>query len=256
VLPDVSEVGGWANFLRNHDEWNLLKLPYETLEHAREYFGDDDGASWIFGRGHRLRLANLLGGDHDRIAMAHALLLSYPGTPVVLSGDEIGMGSDLWLDERESVRTPMQWDDSKNGGFSTADPEDCYNPVIAHGEYGYQHVNAAAQLDDPDSLRARVKRAVGTRKATPEIPHGDLTLLESGHRDVAVHRIDAPEAALLFVHSFADGPRESVVGWDVAADRTERLLGAGDYHVADGGVTVQLGACDYVWLRGELGAGR
>ena len=254
VLPDVSEVGGWANFLRNHDEWNLLKLPHETLEHAREFFGPDDGSSWIFGRGHRLRLADLLGGDHDRIAMAHALLLSYPGTPVILSGDEIGMGSDLWLDERESVRTPMQWDDSKNGGFSTADSDDCYNPVIAHGAYGYQNLNAAAQLDDPDSLHSRVKRAVETRQATPAIAHGDFQLLESGHKDVAVHRIDTADTALLFAHSFADEPRESVVGWDVPDQQTAQLLGDGTYHVADGGVTLTLEACDYVWLRGERAA--
>jgi len=101
ILPDVSDVGGWVNFLRNHDEWNLLKLPEEAFDHAHEYFGDDADDSWIFERGHLLRLADLYDGDPDRIAVAHSLLFALPGSVALQSGDEIGMGSDLSLLERE-----------------------------------------------------------------------------------------------------------------------------------------------------------
>ncbi|WP_435363418.1 alpha-amylase family protein [Haloarchaeobius sp. DYHT-AS-18] len=251
ILPDISDVGHWANFLRNHDEWNLLKLPNEALEHAREYFGPDDDSSWIFGRGHRLRLADLYDGDHDRIAMAHSLLFSYPDTPVILSGDEIGMGSDLWLDERESVRTPMQWDDSQNGGFSDADREDCYNPPIAHGEFSYERINVAAQREHPDSLLSRIQRIVAARQDNLELADGSFHIAESGHKDVFVHRLDTDDTAFIFAHSFADEPRESVLQWEVPDADTTQELGPGDYHVEDGGVTFFLDGCDYVWLRGD-----
>ncbi|GGM43463.1 alpha-amylase family protein [Haloarcula argentinensis] len=251
VLPDISGVGQWANFLRNHDEWNLLKLPQEALEHAREYFGPDDGSSWIFGRGHRLRLADLFGHDHDRITMVHSLLFAYPGTPVVLSGDEIGMGSDLWLDERESVRTPMQWDDTENGGFSTADREDCYNPPVAGKEYSFEHINVADQQGDPDSLLSHIQRIIAARKHNPELSDGDLHLAESGHRDVLVHRVDTDDIAFIFAHNFADESRESVLQWEVPDSDTSKELGDGGYHIEDGGVTFLLDSCDYVWLRGD-----
>ncbi|MDT3436195.1 alpha-amylase family protein [Haloarcula sp. 1CSR25-25] len=251
VLPDISGVGQWANFLRNHDEWNLLKLPHEALEHAREYFGPDDGSSWIFGRGHRLRLADIFGYNHDRIAMAHSLLFAYPGTPVVLSGDEIGMGSDLWLDERESVRTPMQWDDTENGGFSTADREDCYNPPVVGTEYSYEHINVADQREDPESLLSRIQRLIAARKRNPELSDGDHHLAESGHKDVLVHRVDTDDTAFIFAHNFADEYRESVLQWEVPAADTSTAVGDGGYHIEDGGVTFLLDPCDYVWLRGD-----
>jgi maltose alpha-D-glucosyltransferase/alpha-amylase len=256
ILPDVSEVGQWANFLRNHDEWNLLKLPHDTLEHAREYFGPDDDSSWLFGRGHRLRLADLYAGDHDRIAMAHSLLLSYPGTPVVLSGDEIGMGADLDLPERESVRTPMQWDDSQNAGFSEADPAELYNPVVDEGQFSYEHVNVASQTDDPASLLSRVRRLVAARQRHPELTDASFHIVDSGHHDVFVHRLDTDDTAFLFAHNFAPDYREPVLQWEVPDADTTRVVGDGGFHVEDGGVTFLLDPCDYVWLHGDKAAER
>ncbi len=251
ILPDVEGIGTWVNFLRNHDEWNLLKLPEETFEHAREYFGDDEGDSWIFERGHRLRLADLYDGDHDRIAVAHALLFALPGSVALQSGDEIGMGADLDLPEREAVRTPMQWDDSANGGFSSADPEACYNPVIDEGAYAYDRINVAAQRDDPDSLLSRVRALVAARKDCPGIARGEYSVPEPDHKETRVHRFDHEGRVLLCAHNLADEPREEVTGFDVEPDSVERVVGGGDYHVADGGVTLRLDGCEYVWIRGD-----
>jgi len=252
-------VGGWVNFLRNHDEWNLLKLPEEAFDHAHEYFGDDADDSWIFERGHRLRLADLYDGDPDRIAVAHSLLFALPGSVALQSGDEIGMGSDLSLLEREAVRTPMQWDDSPNAGFSTAAPEECYNPVIDDGSYAYDRVNVADQRDDPDSLLSRVEALVAARDACPEIARGDYRALDTDRKETRVHRFDRAAGGdegtdgtvLLCAHNLADEHREAVVGFDVDPDTVEHVVGDGNYHVAEGGVTFQLDACDYVWLRGE-----
>jgi len=251
VLPDIDGLGQWATFLRNHDEWNLLKLPDETIEHAREYFGDDDGDSWIFDRGHRLRLADLYDADHDRIELAHSLLLSMPGTPVLLSGDEIGMGADLSLPERESVRTPMQWDDSKNAGFSSTDPSDLYNPVVDEGRFSYEQVNVADQRDDPDSLLSGVQQLVSARDDYPGINDGDYTIVDSGHKDVFLHRIDTAERVLFCAHNLADEYREPVCGFEMPDTATEKVIGTGGYHVEDGGVTFLLDPGDYVWLDAE-----
>jgi maltose alpha-D-glucosyltransferase/alpha-amylase len=256
ILPDVEGVGTWVNFLRNHDEWNLLKLPQEAFDHAREYFGDDRGDSWIFERGHRLRLADLYAGDHDRIAVAHSLLFALPGSVALQSGDEIGMGADLSLPERESVRTPMQWDDSPNGGFSTAAPGDCYNPVIDEGEYAYDRVNVAAQRDDPDSLLSRIRDLSAAREECPAIARGAYSVPEADHKETRVHRFDhetedGSEIVLLCAHNLADGPREEVVGFDVDPETVDHVVGDGEHYVAEGGVTFLLDECDYVWLRGE-----
>ncbi|SNR43765.1 alpha-amylase family protein [Halorubrum vacuolatum] len=251
LLPDVSGVGTWVNFLRNHDEWNLLKLPEEAFEHAREYFGDDEGDSWIFERGHRLRLADLYDGDPDRIAVAHALLFALPGSVALQSGDEIGMGSDLSLPEREAVRTPMQWDDSKNGGFSAADPEACYNPVIDEGQYAYDGVNVADQREDPDSVLSRVRELIAAREASPGIARGHYSVPEADHKGTRVHRFDHEGRVLLCAHNLAREGRREIVGFDVDPDSVEHIVGDGDYHVADGSVTFDLDACGYVWIRGQ-----
>jgi maltose alpha-D-glucosyltransferase/alpha-amylase len=249
VVPDADGLGTWVNFLRNHDEWNLLKLPDDDFAFARDYFGDDD--SWIFGRGHRLRLADLYAGDHDRIALAHSLLFALPGSVALQSGDEIGMGADLSLPEREAVRTPMQWDDSRNAGFSDAAPEDCYNPVIDEGEYAYDRINVAAQRGDPDSLYARVRDLIAARDACPEICRGAYSVSEADHEATRVHRFDRDGTVLLCAHNLADGYREEVVGFDVDPDAVEHVVGDGGYHVEAGGVTFLLDECDYVWIRGE-----
>jgi maltose alpha-D-glucosyltransferase/alpha-amylase len=256
VLPDPSGTGWWANFHRNHDEWNHLKLPWEALDFGRTYFRQGEGTddSWIFGRGHRLRLADLFAGDHDRIAHAHSLLMSLPGTPFVLAGDEIGMSADLSLPERTAVRTPMQWSDEPNGGFSTADPAPLVLPVHEGPEFGYERINVADQRGDPDSLLSRVSAAVDARHRCPEIHEGEFSILESGHREVFAHRFEHGDSILLAVHNTADGYRRVVVGFDSPAEATEHVLGPGRYHVQDGGVTLFLKACDYVWLRGDRSA--
>ena len=251
ILPDISGVGHWANFLRNHDEFNLLKLPSETFDHARDFFGDDEGDSWIFGRGHRLRLADLYAHDHDRIAMAHSLMFSIRGSPVILSGDEIGMGSDLDLDERESVRTPMQWSANDNGGFSTAAPDECYNPVIDDEEYGFETINVADQLNDPDSLLERIKRLVDARTMCPEIGHGDYHIVDVDPREVFVHRMDHRNTVLMAAHNSATEPRTVDCQFEVPAETAVDIVGPGEYEIADGRITFELDACEYVWVRGD-----
>jgi maltose alpha-D-glucosyltransferase/alpha-amylase len=251
VLPDVSGYGQWANFLRNHDEFNLLKLPHEAFEHARQLFGPEDGDSWIFGRGHRLRLADLYDGDEDRIALAHSLVLSLPGTPVLLSGDEIGMGADLDLPEREAVRTPMQWSDNRNAGFSSADADDLVNPVVDEGPFAYDETNVAAQFTDPDSLLNRIERLVDARHLCTEISGGHFEVVDVEPKEVLVHRISQEATELLCAHNTGSEPCEVTVDVGAPATAATDVAGDADFDIADGTCTFSLGPCEYVWVRGD-----
>ena len=251
IVPDVDGIGRWANFLRNHDEWNLLKLPEEAFYHAREAFGDDAGDSWIFERGHRLRLAEIYDNDLDRVEMAYSMLLSLPDVPVLLAGDEIGMGSDPSLREREAVRTPMQWDDSEYAGFSTSDPGEVHNPVIDEGEYSYERVNVADQLDDPESLLSQVRKLVDARNQCPEITDGTYSVVDVDGDDVWIHRFDHGDNLLVCAHNFADEKRAITCGFGPPGDVSTTIAGGGDYRVESGEITFHLDGCDYSWVRAD-----
>ena len=177
--PDPMPVHAqFATFLRNHDELSLDKLTEDEKQEAFAALAPDEGMR-IYDRGVRRRLAPMLGGDPDRHALAHSLMLALPGTPVMWYGDEIGMGEDLELPERYPVRTPMQWADEANGGFSLADPDDLVRPVVMDGPLGARERNVAAQRDRPGSILERVRAMVRTRRACPEIGWGEWRVLEA-----------------------------------------------------------------------------
>ena len=158
----------WGLFLRNHDELDLGRLTEEQRQRVFECFGPEKEMQ-LYERGIRRRLAPMLNGDRRRIELAYSLMFSLPGTPVVRYGDEIGMGDDLNLPERNCARTPMQWSTEPHAGFTkSAKP---ILPVISEGPYGYQHVNAAEQRRDPNSLLNWTERIIRMRK---EVPGGRL----------------------------------------------------------------------------------
>jgi maltose alpha-D-glucosyltransferase/alpha-amylase len=159
----------WANFLRNHDELDLGTLTARQRAVALAAFGPDPGMQ-LYGRGVRRRVASMLGNDRARIELAFSLMLTLPGTPVVYYGDEIGMGEDLSLHEREPVRTAMQWSGRRAGGFSSA--RDIAVPVISDGPFGFRKVNVLDQSTDDDSLLNWLQHAIRTRAACPEFGTG------------------------------------------------------------------------------------
>jgi maltose alpha-D-glucosyltransferase/alpha-amylase len=144
-LPRLPRHAQWATFLRNHDEVDLGRLTPEERADVFAAFGPEPGMQ-LYHRGIRRRLAPMLNGNRRRIEMAYSLQLTMPGTPVIRYGDEIGMGENLDLPERTAIRTPMQWDDTLNAGFSRADPADLPIPVISAGPYGYQQVNVTTSV--------------------------------------------------------------------------------------------------------------
>ena len=153
----------------------------------------------LYERGIRRRLAPMLQGDRRRLELAYSLMLTLPGTPVIRYGDEIGMGDDLRLPERDCARTPMQWSTEPHGGFTKSDKP--VLPVISDGPYGFEHVNVAQQRRDPNSLLNWTERIIRMRKEVPEIGWGDFTVMPTRDRRVLAIRYDWRNNSVLFVHN-------------------------------------------------------
>jgi maltose alpha-D-glucosyltransferase/alpha-amylase len=210
-LPDLPRGGQWATFLRNHDEVDLGRLTEEERQDVFREFGPDPSMQ-LYGRGIRRRLAPMLGGNRRRVELAYSLQLSMPGTPVIRYGEEIGMGDNLDLPERESIRTPMQWEDTMNAGFSRADPSRLVAPVIDFGPYGYHEVNVTAQRLDPNSLLTWFERILHALRECEEIGSGDHEMIDAGPPNILVHRASGRLGSTLFVHNLADQPCKLQLG--------------------------------------------
>jgi maltose alpha-D-glucosyltransferase / alpha-amylase len=195
----------WGLFLRNHDELDLGRLSKEQREAVFEAFGPEPGMQ-LYDRGIRRRLAPMLEGDGRRIRLAYSLLFTLPGSPVLRYGDELGMGDDLSLPERNCARTPMQWSTEPHAGFTKS--EKPILPVINSGPFGYEHVNAAHQRRDPDSLLNWTERIIRMRKEVPEVGWGDYVFLPTRDPSVLAMRYDWRNNSVLFVHNLAATPRE------------------------------------------------
>jgi maltose alpha-D-glucosyltransferase/alpha-amylase len=248
-LPALPSHAQWATFLRNHDEVDLGRLAPEERQQVFEAFGPDPNMQ-LYNRGIRRRLAPMLGGDRRRLEMAYSLQFTMPGTPVIRYGDEIGMGENLELPERAAIRTPMQWDDTPNAGFSRADPKDLPVPVISGGPYGYEQVNVTDQRRDPNSLLVWFERILHTLRECEEIGTGEHEMLEVGPPHVLVHRASTDTGALLFLHNLANVPCQVDVGEQI--DHPGRPLSVaadGYYDEKIDPRAIDLAGYGYRWLR-------
>ncbi|MGH8445837.1 MAG: maltose alpha-D-glucosyltransferase [Solimonas sp.] len=183
--PDIPKNCQWAIFLRNHDELTLEMVTDKERDYLWNYYASDKRARLNLGI--RRRLAPLLERDRRRIELLSSLLLSMPGTPVLYYGDEIGMGDNIHLGDRDGVRTPMQWSPDRNGGFSKADPEQLVLPPIMGTLYGYEAVNVEAQARDPHSLLNWMRRLLAIRKRQHVFGRGTLKLLYPGNRRILAY---------------------------------------------------------------------
>jgi maltose alpha-D-glucosyltransferase / alpha-amylase len=205
ATQDRPATAQWAMFLRNHDELDLGRLSDKQRERVFAAFGPAPEMQ-LYGRGIRRRLAPMLQGDRRRLELAYSLMLTLPGTPVIRYGDEIGMGDDLALQERNCAHTPMQWSAERHGGFTAGD--DPALPVIDHGPYGYAHINVADQRRDPTSLLNWTERMVRMRKEVPEIGWGTFVVLDCGRKDVFSLRYTWRNNAVVVIHNLSAEPCE------------------------------------------------
>lgn len=251
ALGELPDVCGWANFLRTHDELDLERLTDGERQEVFAAFAPE-ARMQIYGRGIRRRLAPMLGNDRRRLELAHSLMLTLPGIPVLRYGDELGMGDDLSLDERSSVRTPMQWTDGHNGGFSTAAADRLIHPVIDDEPFGYQRVNVGAQERDPNSLLSWVKLAIRTRRECREFGHGRCEFLDTRNDRVLAHRCQHEDDSVLVLHNLSDSEQRVEVALRSGCSARD-LLGSREATVDSGALRTTLEPYGYRWLREERG---
>lgn len=249
ALPPIPNFCQWANFLRTHDELDLGRLSESERGEVFNAFGPLPDMQ-LYNRGIRRRLAPMLANDRDRIELAHSLMLTLPGTPVLRYGDEIGMGEDLSLNERDSIRTPMQWANARNGGFSPADADRLPLPVIHGGEFGYEKVNVTAQQRDPDSLLNWLERATRIRMRSPEFGNGKCEWLETSDEAVLAHSCAGDHSCVFAIHNLSGRPVDVDVTLGRKVDGLFDLLDNRDNPVREGGPQhFQLKPYGFVWLR-------
>jgi maltose alpha-D-glucosyltransferase / alpha-amylase len=194
--PEIPDSCQWCLFLRNHDELTLEMVTDMERDYMYDEYAKEKGMRLNLGI--RRRLAPLLDNDRRRIELMNGMLMSMPGTPIIYYGDEIGMGDNINLGDRNGVRTPMQWDGSWNAGFSGADPEMLYSPLMLNPVYGYQAVNVQSQKRFDHSLLAWMKRLIKIRKATPVFGRGLIQFLyPANHRVLAYVRKLGSETILV-----------------------------------------------------------
>jgi maltose alpha-D-glucosyltransferase / alpha-amylase len=238
----------WVHFLRSHDELDLGRLSPEERQQVFDAFGPDPSMQ-LYGRGIRRRLAAMLGNDRRRLELAFSLLFSLPGTPMMLYGDEIGMGDDLSLPERECARTPMQWTSERHGGFTRSDHP--IQRVIDDATFGYERVNVSDQRRDTNSLLNWTERIIRMRKECPEISWGDFEVMSTSASEVLALRYDWRGASLVTVHNFA--ARRVQAAFDLKRPGGELLVDVfnanGDSHGRDGRHELSLDAHSWRWFR-------
>jgi maltose alpha-D-glucosyltransferase / alpha-amylase len=242
---DIPPTAQWAHFLRNHDELDLGRLTEKQRERVFARFAPDKRMQ-LYGRGIRRRLAPML-GDREHEELAYSMLFSLPGSPVIRFGDELRMGDDLSLEQREAVRTPMQWANEPHGGFTTSKKP--VVPVIEHGVWGYEHVNVEAQRRDPSSFLSWMARMIRIRKECPEIGFGRCTVLDAGAESVLGLRFDWHGHSVVTLHNFAARPREARLRLGRDDKRLSDLFEPVELQARAGRFAVPLDALDYRWFR-------
>jgi maltose alpha-D-glucosyltransferase / alpha-amylase len=195
--PDIPDTCQWAVFLRNHDELTLEMVTSRERDYMYQAYAADTRARLNLGI--RRRLAPLMENDPERIKLMNSLLLSMPGSPIIYYGDEIGMGDNFYLGDRNGVRTPMQWSPDRNAGFSRADPQQLYLPPIMDPIYGYEAVNVEAQTRDRSSLLNWMRRMLAVRKTSQAFGRGGLRFIRPGNRKVLVYLRQYAEDTILCV---------------------------------------------------------
>ena len=251
----------WVNFLRSHDELDLGRLTVEQRQRVFDAFGPRKTMQ-LYNRGIRRRLAPMLGNNRARMELAFSLLFSLPGTPMMQYGDEIGIGENLRLPERECARTPMQWTNEQHGGFSLS--KNVVRPVINDAEFGFKKVNVADQRRDPHSLLNWTERVIRMRCECPEIGWGSFSVLRTNVSEVLALRYDWRGTSLVTLHNFSSrqqklkikvGTERDGVLVEVFADRHSRADADGVHRITLDGYAwrwYRVGAADNALYRTDL----
>jgi maltose alpha-D-glucosyltransferase/alpha-amylase len=250
-MPAIPEIAQWGTFLRNHDELDLGRLSKKHRHEVFAAFGPEPEMQ-LYDRGLRRRLAPMLSGDQQRLKMAHSLMFALPGTPVIWYGEELGMGEDLALEERNSVRTPMQWSDKPSAGFSTAPMDKLIRPVVSEGEFDYRKVNIRAQRDIDGSLMDHMQRLIRTRRSCPEVGWGEWRVLDAGAASVLALSYKWQGDTVITLHNLADLDVEArLPARGMPAELTPLLSDDGDRSSRATEDAIAIGPYGFRWFRAD-----
>ena len=247
ATPAIPEGAQWGTFLRNHDELTLEMVSPEERARMYEWYCDEERMRSNVGI--RRRLASLLGNSRAELELAHALLLSMPGSPCLYYGDEIGMGDNIWLEDRDGVRTPMQWTPGHNAGFSSAESGKLYLPVVDSLVFNPQAVNVESQLAQPNSLLHWVRRILAVRRQFPVFGNGDFVQHEANRDEVLAFTRSRGEQTVLCLMNLSGHPVASTISVpDYAGWHTTEITGGSDFPDITADYPVTLTARSFLWL--------
>jgi maltose alpha-D-glucosyltransferase/alpha-amylase len=244
--PTLTETNQWCMFLRNHDELTLEMVTEEEREWMWQEFAPD--LRMRLNLGIRRRLAPLLDNDHRKIMLANSLLFTLPGSPIIYYGDEIGMGDNIWLHDRNGVRTPMQWDDSRSAGFSKAPAQSIYVPIIDDDTYGCQQVNVAEQQENSYSLLHSVRHMIRVRKEHPTFGRGDFEWIDCQNDAIAAYTRTFEGEVVIVLNNLSTLEQNISISAPVAAKQVNDLLTKTTYHIQENTLNVKLNPRQYLWL--------
>jgi len=246
--PPIPEKCQWAIFLRNHDELTLEMVTDEERDYMYRMYASDPAAKLNLGI--RRRLAPLLNNDRRKIELMNGLLFSLPGTPVIYYGDEIGMGDNFYLGDRNGVRTPMQWSPDRNAGFSRANPQRLYLPPIIDPEYHYEAVNVENQQNNPDSLLWWVKRTIALRKRFKAFGRGSIEFLQPRNRKILAFLRRYQDETILVVANLSHATQQTQLDLSEFKGRAPvELFGRSEFaSITDGQYYFTLGPYDFYWF--------
>jgi trehalose synthase len=257
-MPPIPPESQWAQFVRNHDELSLDKLSDEEREEVFAAFAPKESMR-LFDRGIRRRLPTMVDGDRRRMELMYSLCFSLPGVPVLFYGEEIGLGDNPAMAEREAVRLPMQWTAEPGAGFTTADEKSLPRKLLRDGPFGYRELNVEAQERDRDSLLNWMERAIRVRREWPEFGWGEPRVLGTHNPAVLATLAVWDGRSVLAVHNFTDGRAKFTVQLpgELIGRRWHQLFAPteGEEAEIDGGgrLSTELGPYEYRWLGSREG---
>ncbi len=246
AIPDNCQ---WALFLRNHDELGLEMVTEEEKDYLFKAYATDPNTK--FNAGIRRRLAPMLGNDRRKIELLYTILFSLPGTPVIYYGDEIGMGDNIYLGDRFGVRTPMQWNMNLNSGFSTANPQRLYLPIITDPVYRYESVNVATQEENPSSLLWWLKHVMAMRKRLNIFGRGEMKFIDSANAKVLAFVRTYEKQRLIVVANLSQFSQATTLNFSEYkdCDITEAFSQNRFKNVESGEYPITIGPYGYFWFQ-------
>jgi maltose alpha-D-glucosyltransferase/alpha-amylase len=245
--PFLRETNQWGIFLRNHDELTLEMVTEEERQWMWDQYAPHPRMRLNLGI--RRRLAPLLNNDRRKIELAHSLLFTFPGSPIIYYGDEIGMGDNIWLPDRNGVRTPMQWEEHENAGFSEAPLQTLYSPVVDDDIYGPSRVNVEDQRAKPDSLWNAIRHMIAVRKEHPVFGRGEFEWTGIDNLRVAAFMRTLGDESIFVFHNLRDTPQKISCDIKKPVEKLTDLLTNTKFSLNEGRLEFELAPYQFVWLK-------